>query len=107
LREVMPLGHGTEFVVTRDGQAQALWTYGGTKFNRTLARGRQHGAKFDALKLEWHDTIDALPALPTELQPWVSSELQELAPMVKFHLLLPQALLGRQLARRIWVTKLS
>jgi len=102
LREVMPLGHHTEAVLARDGQGQALWTYAGTRVNRTLARGMHLQAKFDALKLEWDGTADALPALPVELAPLTSGELQELSPLTKFHTLLPQRLLSQQLAARLW-----
>lgn len=104
LRERMPVGRGKEFVMAREGMAHALWTYAGTRVNRTLARAMPQRAKFDALKLDWEGIADAWSSLPVKPAPLTSEELQALAPLTKFHQLLPQRLLSLQLAGRLWET---
>jgi ATP-dependent Lhr-like helicase len=82
-----------------------LWTFSGTRTNRTLARGLPgagRAPRFDALKVEWEGPPDLVLNACWNAQPATAEETATLGKAVKFHDLVPAGLLGKLLSARLW-----
>lgn len=105
LRATTPVGEGTKPVWSRDGIYTQLWTFAGTRTNRTLARGlpaMAHQARYDELKVEWEGPRDCIEQLPAVMAPASDDELEALAESVKFSQLMPRDLFARLVTARLW-----
>jgi len=105
LKASTPVGEGTEPVWSRDGSYTQLWTFAGTRTNRTLARGllaTAHRARFDELKVEWEGAPDCFDQLPACVAAPTDEELAALADSMKFSTLLPRHLFARVVSSRLW-----
>ncbi|MHB1122569.1 MAG: DEAD/DEAH box helicase [Ramlibacter sp.] len=106
LRASTPLGEGSAPVTSRDGTWSQLWTYAGTRVNRTLARSLPQMARaprFDALKVEWEGPQELLGTVRWNVEAASSEEVDALRESIKFNELIPADLLSRMLASRLWV----
>lgn len=100
-----PVGEGTEPVWARDGSYTQLWTFAGTRTNRTLARGLPvlaRMARYDELKVEWEGPRECVERLPTCVDLPTSAELEALAESIKFSQLIPRALFSQLVVYRLW-----
>jgi ATP-dependent Lhr-like helicase len=105
IRGSTPTGEGTTPVSSRDGAWSQLWTFSGTRTNRTLARGLPgagRAPRFDALKVEWEGPPDLVLNACWNAQPATAEETATLGKAVKFHDLVPAGLLGKLLSARLW-----
>jgi len=108
LRAVTPVGHGSSPVRSRDGARAEVWTFAGTRVNRSLARGLPAWAApvtFDELKVMWTGPDDSISALVPDGSPARESEVADLRDGTKFADLLPPELLARQLGARLWTSE--
>jgi ATP-dependent Lhr-like helicase len=105
LKASTPVGEGTAPIWSRDGSYTQLWTFAGTRTNRTLARGlpsMARRARFDELKVEWEGPRECIEQLPTSLAPATDEELEALAEAIKFSRLMPRDLYSRLVSARLW-----
>lgn len=110
LKASTPVGEGTELVWSRDESRIQLWTFAGSRTNRTLARGLQavaHGTRYDELKVEWEgprECVELVPKIPASA---TDEELEALVDSVKFSSLMPRSLFARHLGSRLWEVKVD
>lgn len=105
LRATTPVGEGMKPVWSRDGNYIQLWTFAGTRTNRTLARGlpaTANRARYDELKVEWEGPRECIEQLPTVVASPSNDELEALAESVKFSQLMPQELFAQLVMARLW-----
>lgn len=105
LQATTPVGEGAEPLWSRDGSYTQLWTFAGTRANRTLTRGlpaMAHRARFDELKVEWEGPRECIEQLPTCVASPSNDELDALAESVKFSQLMPRELFALLVVSRLW-----
>lgn len=105
LKASTPVGEDTVPVWSRDGSYTQLWTFAGTRTNRTLARGlpaMAHRPRYDELKIEWEGPLECAAQLPTCVAPASFEELEALAESVKFSQLMPRELFAQLVMTRLW-----
>jgi ATP-dependent Lhr-like helicase len=108
LRATTPVGEGTKPVWSRDGGYTQLWTFAGTRTNRTVARGlpaMAHRTRYDELMVEWEGPPECIEQLPTVVASPSDEELDALAESVKFSQLMPRWLFARLVRSRLWDTR--
>jgi len=105
LRATTPVGEGMKPVWSRDGSYTQLWTFAGSRTNRTLARGlpaTANRARYDELKVEWEGPRECFDQLPAYVASATDEELEALADSVKFSQLMPRELFAHLVNSRLW-----